>query len=392
MVGLFFSGLLPGLLLVCSFFVSTVAAAPGVIEGRILNGTLPEQNAAVKEVTLYRIKENQSPEKVNSQEPQEGRYRFQELETSPQYRYRLTATYQGIPYFSDEILFGQGQAQVTLRTSDLKVYEVTENPQTIRVSRDHLILEIRDREIVATEFLLLENSSNRTVWKKNLLRFSLPEGYRDFRGPGEPIRNAGSQGGEGFWLGKPVLPGNNQVLFTYRLDFLSTQQDLTKPVDYSTDQLDLMVADKGLEIQSPNLSFQGKVDMNGQAFLRWAASNLKPGASIRLSLSKSAMTRYLYPGGVVAIVLLLAGAGFAYALVKARNTKRASLSSPAQPLEGRKNQVDALRREKKMLIAAITELDNRYEAGEMNEEDYRKARAPKFQSAVEITRKLKDQT
>ncbi|MFQ5904101.1 MAG: hypothetical protein ACE5JO_10460 [Candidatus Binatia bacterium] len=389
MRSLFFSGFLPGLLLLSfSFFASFVAAAPGVIEGRIINGTVPEQEAAVKEVALYRIKEDQSPDTVGSQKPKKGRYRFEDLEVSPQYRYRLSVNYQEIPYFSDEIVFGHGQARENIRTSDLTVYEVTKDIRQIHVTRDHLILDIVDQDIVATEFLLLENSGNRTVWNEKLIRFSLPEGYRDFRGPGKPII---SNGIEGFWLGEPVLPGANQILFSYRLNFSGAAQELRKPIDYPTDQLDLLIADKGLDVQSLDLSFEGSVDMKGRGFMRWIAADLRPGTIVSLSLSTSALTRYFYQGGAVAIILLLVGTGFAFPLAKARKAKKSRLPSTSHPSTTGKDTAADLRQERKKLIIAIAELDDRHDAGELQGEDHRRARTPKLRKVVELTRQLKDQ-
>ncbi|MBI1987879.1 MAG: hypothetical protein HYS70_05990 [Nitrospinae bacterium] len=393
--------------------------AQGIIEGKVINGTFPDRPVSVPEVALYRQQGNQPPEKLSSQPTPEGHYRFEGVPPDPQVRYHLATTYQGILQYGEEITFeaghppalgspqtapgSRGGSPITpavpekaespgkpLKTSDLKVYEVTADAGQLSVSRAHIILDVMGQELTVTEFMILENPGNRAVWGKKLLRFSLPAGAQGFQGPGE-LTNEAAGGAGGFWLLEPIPPGQKQLLYGYSLPYSGKGQDFQRRIDLPTTQLDVLVADKGLEVSSPSLSFQGPVDMgNNQKFLRWSATGLRPATLIGLQFQAAGSTGRVFKGGAIAVVLLLVVGGFAYPFVRGRRAGRPGSSPPSAQTSGAaKEGMAPLKRERRRLLETIADLDDRYEAGEITEAEHRRSREPKFQQLVEITTRLR---
>jgi LPXTG-motif cell wall-anchored protein len=174
---------------------------------------------------------------------------------------------------------------------------------------------------------------------------------------------------DGFVLSGPVVPGRHQVAFSYSLPFGSDRLDLVQRVDYPTLSFNLYVPDVGIQIDSPQLRPLGRTDLGGQAFLVFGAQNV-PGQSalnVRLVGLPSTGGLQSLTWSLVGLALVLLGGGLLLAY-----RQRQTRAAPAVAAANDPSDVDVQRLE---LLVALARLDERYEQGELSEEEYERARS-----------------
>jgi len=379
------SGIIIGVLLAAAAGAEEVR---GIIQGRIINGTEPHKVVTGQEVILYRAQGEKALPQITTKTDTQGNYLFKGLATDSDYKYQVSTIYLKAPYFTDLITFGSGKDK--LQTIDLPVYELTDKPDQIRLQREHLVLDTTGNELLVTDIAIMENMGSKTFWGKDKtagLRFSLPNGFSDFRGVGEIIKDPNNPDQSVYIYTDPVPPGTREVFFAYKLDFSGLRCSIAKGFFYHTPQLDLFLPDQGFQLNSTGLTFQGYQDMGQKRFLVWLGKDFKSGASLNIEITGSQPTSYrIYKGIGYGFVILLIIMGFGYPLVVSRFFGGATAihDSPKD-----KEAIKGLRKEKRRLLELTAELDDRFDASQIPEEEYRGLRKKNMQALVKVAQVLK---
>ncbi len=365
---------------------AVLAQGEGAIEAQVLNGTQGGGPVEGLSVTLRAFQG--MVEELDAQTTvadAEGRVRFDNLDTSPDVIYLLSTTYAGIEYNSQPLSFGE--AGETTLSALLLVYETTQDPAAaaIQVERMHLFVEFQDGAMSVGELHIMVNTGDRTfigvedseLGQRVTLRFVLPEGAQDLR------FQMGDEGdrylltANGFVDTEAVRPGaGQQVLYAYTLSYgQADAYQLVRPLPYRTANLNVLIPRVGVDVTSEQVELSEIRTLEGQAYLNLNGQDLAAGEelTVRLaglqSLARQSATTEAAQGwldprwvalGLAAIALL---GGIVYpALRRARQV--APAKEPATSVAARRAR----------LLQAIADLDDAFEAGQIDEADYRQQR------------------
>jgi len=353
----------------------------GVIKGRVMNETnedVPEE----MELTLTSYLGDRAMEERKSKTDDKVQFEFVSLPWDRSYT--LSLNYKGAEYTTDKIVF---YPEEDTRTLDLPIYEPTESNQHISVNADHMIIQVSDGQISIAEIVVFHNGSKQIYigsetenGVRETLRFDLPKGveniqFMDGLAPESVIRTE-----EGFVDTTSFGPGIRRVIYAYQLPFKSGKNKVEKRIIYPTGGFVLLVSDSGVDIKVDGLGGNEKVGINNERFIRWTGSDLQPGSEIKIELGQSVLSEDFLKWVAFGVVLLLVGIGVLYSFRVKRN--------PALPKDATLNE-EVLSREREKLILEIAELDDKYEAGEIAEGEYRDIRSGKKKKLVSITERIK---
>lgn len=338
----------------------------GVIFGSVTNGTA---GAAVPEglsVTLYGFENLSQSVTLTASVDALGVFRFEAVPYTPERRFVASATHAGVIYGSDVVVFETGAAALE---APLTIYETTSSPAAVRVERMHLFFDFSGDLATVGELYIFSNDGDRTFWKPSgTLEFSLPAGAQSLNVQGAQAGVDYFQTGQGLVATSPVRPGSGtaQILYSFSLPY-GRQMDFEHSVYYPVSVANVLVPEVGVRVRGPALQDQGVQHIQGAPYHSYLAANLSPGDTLSFRLSGRPATAAAAAGGLATdptslaigagvLGLTIAGVGYWWLL-------RSRGRSPALPAD------------RESLLQAIADLDDAFEAGEMDERAYRRKRA-----------------
>ena len=361
---------------------SVLAQGTGYLEGQVVNQTEDGDIPAGIPVTLVTFKGMSMEATTEVKTDMEGRFRFDDLDTSEDNIYQVAAENGGVNYLTDFMVFEDG----TIPPVTLTVYEPTGEGTNIHVERLHLIIDVHPRHLQVGQFYVFSNPGNRTYIgdaeeDDGVLRLSLPEGASNLEFQDGQLGERYLSTADGFVDTSPVLPGvgMHQVLFSYNLDYDSPQFTFSVTDHYSVTGVNVLVSDPAVEVSSPILQAEGSRNMQGQDWVSLAGEKLPPGQEIRLSFDNLPMEEREMPAPpgapstgsadtlkfvVLGLVLFGLGVLVGYNLPRKQGAQE---SPPAEPSSESLEEDD--------LIVALADLDDTFERGELPKAEYRKRRA-----------------
>jgi len=369
--------------------LSLSARADGaVVQGQVINGTAgtaPALNGL--QVRLYLFSGNTLKETRQALTDAQGAFRFEGVPTGSGWAAIVSVEYAGVEYEGKPLDLTNG----TDLGSDVTIYETTTDDQALKVERSHLIVEMGVRQLEVTELVVLNNTGDRTYIgseevvpnRRATARVPLPAGASDVSFASEDLAAAMVRTGQGFVDTRPIIPGQQQYVLSYALPCEGSTYNLTKPIAYATAALDVLVDTPGAEVSAPNLERLGVRQAEGRSYQHLSGQSLPRGTDLTIRFTglgqpSSAQAGRQGSGDVASasespwwmgLAPLLAALALAPMVVL-------RLRQPAPepwPLPQRRT-ATALQAERDRLLAAITDLDEQYEAGQLEEGAYRKQR------------------
>ncbi len=389
-----------GLLLILVMGIVAQAQGAGTLEGRVVNGTSggPEVGAGVT-VFLHVLVGEAEVDVLETVTDSDGSFAFEGLDTKPELEYWPEAIYLGVAYGPDEP-FHFGEGETTLEVT-LTVFETTDDDSGIRLNNVHIIAESFEQVLRISEIHFVGNSLDQTyvgaeeAGRPATVLFPLPPNA------------VGVASGEGSEEGRfievdgglqdtdPVPPGIDRslVFFSYHMMVSGEAVPLERTFAYPVDNLSLLVAQPGLEFRSDQLISMGQENFQGQQYEFYSVQGLDAGTPLQIELlpvagasggtgmpaapvesgmtSTSAATRgnqslLLWLGlGLTALVVVGAVVyPFATKGTGGSGSPAASLSSSP---------------ESRQLVAELADLEDAFEAGEVEEEAYERRRTVLFE-------------
>lgn len=338
-------------------FVARVhAQAATRVSGQISNGTANASAATVSNlpIALFQITAAGMLTRT-AQTDATGRFVFDKVDADAQ-AFFLRADYAGIRYFGDPV-----SAAIAATTPlTLTVYEQQALPANFEIDRAHFIFDAAPRQLNGVALLQVTNSTDRVF----LLPLPLPDksGNVSFDDPLDEARAVRSADGS---LSFPILPTTTEVFYGMTLRTQPPDHTLVLPLRVGIGRLNVLVSQVGdVRAASPQLA-RGEpfTTQSGAAYLQLAGSNLRAGTAVNVALSNlpgadtAGNTRnvILAVGGVGALALL-----FFPFLRKRRAEEAADVAATGERLAR---------------LQAIAALDDEFEAGELDQDEYRAERA-----------------
>jgi hypothetical protein len=322
-----------------------------------------------------------------------GQFRFEGVENKGGRAFGVTATVGRTTYFSDLLPPDPGATELALA---LKIYDTTSDVSQVGVAQMYVLGEfLSEQELQIINAYSLSNKGDRAVedsekapdGRPATLRFTLPKGATDVQIRGESAEHF-ILTDDGFLTTWGIPPGDNvsQVMVRYTLPYTG-QLLLESQVQYSVQVVNVLLADQGVALASPQLQEQGtRQRQDGMMMRVYTGEALAAGQSLAFDLNgipKVAPTgagnaprdpggaatappapapdyRQRVALGLVALGLTLLGACAIWWARAARPTKEDDLAGVAAA--------------HKALVQALADLDEAHEAREIADADYTRQR------------------
>ncbi|HOR00626.1 MAG TPA: hypothetical protein PLJ35_17580, partial [Anaerolineae bacterium] len=316
----------------------------------------------------------------------QGAFRFEGVQTGSNWIALATVEYAAVEYQGHPLDLSVG----TDFNSDITVYETTTDDAALKVERSHLIVEMGIGQLEVTELIILNNTGDRTYAgneevvpnRTATARLALPAGATDVSFSSEEVAGAMVRTGQGFVDTRPVIPGQQQYVLSYALPCEASRYNLVKPIIYPTAAIDVLVDAPGSQVNASGLERLGTRQAEGRAYQHLGGSAIAAGADITISFGglgqPSAAQAARASSTVVAaghapwwlnLVPLLAAVALVPMLAVYLRRPRAG----PWPLPQRQT-TSAVAMQREQLLVALAELDERYEASQLEEGAYRKQR------------------
>lgn len=368
-------------------------AGPAELEGRLTNKTPGGRGVGNVEVTLTFSKTGQE-EKQRTRTDGRGTFRFADL--APGTRYELSLTFQGAEY-TLAVGFKPGEEKQSI---EVPVYDATDDPSALRVKEHHLMLEGGEGSLLVKEFLLVENVGNKAFvgarpvdgGRRATLQFTLQRGAAELQYLSGLMECCVVPTASGFVDTMDVKPGVREIGFTYTLKPDSDRYAYARLLDYPSQGVNAFVS--GAEsATSSSLETREAVQLEGRRYLHLSGKDLPRGALVKLELgglpNQSASLRYLILGATV----LLVGAALAYPVVRRSGPRPAERATRREATEALSDEGvtsrETMGARYDELVEAIARLDDAFEAGRINREEYDRLRAERKQALLQTAEKLR---
>lgn len=353
---------------------AVLAASPPAISGTVINGTSGEPVAG-QDMTLTVFTNSTPTDTKQTVTDSAGNYAFSGLSVNSTVAYSVSTTYKSVQYGSDIL---QLTADNATQTADIKVYETTTTDPGITLTGGHvIILPASATTLNVLEAWAFTNPGDRTYIGSGsngaTSHFTLPAGATGFvSGNGITADNATRIVTDTM----PKIPGTNTIYFTYNLPYQGGQALINIPVDYDIPDLSVLVPDNGVSAQSTTLS-QSTQSFQGVNYLVFSGVNLKAGQNVDLSLtinpsdvmspsSSSTQSSRLWLWVLLAVVVL---GIVVWQVIPRLRAGGVAVESGEEALPEGEDIEEAV------LLERLARLDDRFEAGEIAEDDYRQRRA-----------------
>lgn len=377
-------------LLVVALTVSLGAPYPaaaqdnGVIEGRLVNGTAGGEAPADVPVTVHIVQNRAKIGERVLRTDGAGRFRAEGLSTATDTFYFPIAQYRGVSYFPAQPVMLTGATPVPV---EIQVYEATPTPDQLAYDKANmLLLNVSPTALTVMEMGAVVNAGDRTfaadaqvTGSARTLRFSLPTGATDVTAQAGLPDDTLEQTLDGFATTDPVRPGRREIAYSYQLPYESSSLDLSRSFPIPVGTFTLYVPGDSVDVIGPGLVLQGTAELGGQRFRQYAVQNVAPGAEVRFRLSGLPAPLFARPRD---LGLAVAGAGtlalvvFLTLAVRRRRATQATESGQATLASRLPTQAQPSL-ERLGLIREVAELDERFEAGGLDEAAYRAEREAK---------------
>jgi hypothetical protein len=348
------------------------------ITGSFVNGTPGGKAPGNLPVTLYALSPDGSSlmftRTVTSDA--QGQFVFDKLDATPPILYGLQAEYLRAIYTSEALSFAQGGLTLTV---PITVYETTADAGSISIERMHMFFDFASPGSTTIGVLyILSNTGDRAYIGSDGLaaRFQLPAGATGLSFMDGELGGRFKSLGNGFADTEAVAPGTGttQILVSYDLPYDAKKLDLQVPVAYPVKSINVLVPEGGARLTSPQLTESGVRPTQGGNMVNFVGGNLAAGASLVLQLSgapsvsapgtAAPASQTASPILIVAAALLLVAVAIV-AFVWLKQRQQAEEVEEVQDVEAEQDE----------LLDAIAQLDDDFEAGRIQEKEYRQQRA-----------------
>ncbi|MBI2965920.1 MAG: hypothetical protein HYY34_06940 [Chloroflexi bacterium] len=366
----------------------------GIVVNGTAGGTVPEGFEVVLVTTdLDGNPMGQQTTRVDSR----GVFEFTNVLSGDDVLNRVVTDYQGV------ISTIRLEEEVAPANLQIQIFETTRSLDSINVLTEVIVVrpDGPSRLMGFLELITLRNDGDRTfvadltdpnVTGLSMVRFGLPENYEGFTGVSiDPPLPAGSivEVGPGFALTNPVPPGEFRLLFDYFVRYEGNAFEFGRNLPFGAKEVRVLMPKGVAEVTGNGIASIEDVTLGnsvysvtgGGAYGRGDRIDLKfiqlPEPSVWQSIKNRlrAANTYVKVGVPVAAGVVMAGLlGYVFLMRRRREPAAASPISTDGVEEPRASSAGD-NPEREALVREIASLDQRFEAGEIEESAYRAQRA-----------------
>lgn len=373
---------------------SVAAADNGEIKGKVENGTDGSIVAGAQVILWKGDMGSDDWEDIGSTDTDDnGEFTFAGLPISvgqAPYLYHATTEYDSVEYGSDLTYLSDAHSEDAL---DITVYETTESSEHLNLNSFEIYIRMLAGEagsdtavILVEEIYYFENQGSTTCigpeidGLRQTIEFPLSEGYgaSDISAYVDGVSTSDvTSTAEGFAYMIPVEPGMIQPAFSYVVESTSGSYVFTRTLPYDAQWGIVLVQQefqgRSIDAQSSQLGQGDLIEEDGTVYLSLFAVELDADTDIEVTISGlqesgAGLADTLRKVGLAALMVAFVGFVVGYPLVKRRSKSASKLRSVstqgAIPIRER-------------LLHELAELDDRFQAGEISQDEYQKLRSKK---------------
>ena len=268
--------------------LATPVAAQRVLNGRVVKDGRGAPGVAVQ---LHRVTRDSRGQIDSAVSGADGRFRvaLPPVDSAAGFTvFFATAVADGVRYFGPAVHPEDPSAGY-----DITVYDTTSSAamaDSVRVvRRDVFLIPGMDGTMEVGEIVRLRNTARRTLVpdQKPVVSLQLPPGSESFEaGEGDradSVRTGGGgmvRMGDRAWLTQPLIPGERELIFRYRLP--AKVKRLPVALGRATDTLNVYVRRPGPDVKARGLGDGVAFEAEGVQFTRYAATGLRADARAAL--------------------------------------------------------------------------------------------------------------
>ena len=393
-------------------WASPYRPANGVIVGYVTQGTQGAADPAGQVVSLEAYVDFEPVATFTATVGMDGAFEFTDLAVDEGIVYLASTPYGGIRYSSPVVTLSAAQPATE---TDIVVYEGTDDASGLAIERMHWIVDSQPGGLVVGQIYSFGNQGDRTylgapvegIDQPATIAMYVPEGVEAIEFENGTLGDRFRQVGNWVYDTTPVVPGEDtrQVIMRYVLPYAGRDLDLAQEFRYPVQTMNLLIADlPSLEVESPALEFASTETLQGRPYQLWRMQSAGP-ESLQVSLSG-----LLEAGDVDPRAFDTAGASAAGASASAAGVPLLEpwmvwllasllvvtfggvlLGSHRQGLVSASEQSRELRQQRDVLIQRIAHLDDLHAMGELNDELWRKERAPLKAQLLDLSARMDEQ-
>lgn len=374
-----------GLSLAPAALAQTPVAATITVEGRLVNATPGGAVAAGVPLMLHSYDGQQMVGVIEGTSEGNGTFRFEGIEVPKGRRFEVMATVGRTAYLSDNTAPAPGQTKLVLPVT---IYETTTDPSALHIAQMHTIVEfLSPTQLQVFEVYVIANDGDRAVegavtlddGRAASLRFGLPAGATGLSFGQAEASDRFIRTADGFadsW-GVPPGPEAAQVAVSYLVPYRDGLR-LERSLSYPTDGVSVVLPQGDVRLVSEALAPQGSLQMqDGRQVDIFTAADFQAGQTLAFELrgqptadvpgalaaspARPAPGLTLVPVGLIALGLALIGGAIWW---WRRPLAPSPVAAATTGLEGPET----------ILIRAIAQLDEAYQAGILPEDNYLRQR------------------
>lgn len=417
--------LLRALPLLALLFTLALGPAPALAADGTITGQIVGKNGAVNlagtpiTLTIATASGGQPNERTVAADA-DGRFRFDGVPISTGAFYLLKIVYDGGNYFR-EVEFAASVTAVD--SGPIEVYPAVRGEGAFYVPRMNTLMTATDQtgaQLVETGGYL--NDTDRAYIGRAgaadavTVRFGLPVGAFNLEPAQGLNRDTLVQVDEppllGFATVEAIPPGDHQFAFIYQLQSQNGAIGIDRVFPYRTDLYTLYLP-TGVRLESGGSSVPIRDSgvqqlQNGQQFRVFTATNIPAGGRLTARLTNLPQPQSTRNPLLIPMMIFMFLIAAALIVVYGRQRRRSPVAAAAQrqvrtvpggiatprPAPARERVAaspDELAARKEQLLLALVELDERYEAGDLPEEDYRRQRKARKNELVAALRAIERQ-
>jgi hypothetical protein len=348
-----------------------------VIRGQVANGTPGAGLSGSLDVTLHGFDSDKEVVTETATTASDGSFVFENLELVTGRIFGLTTIYQGVTYYSQGTHLTAEQSDVNLPVT---VYEISSDPSQITIDRLHIVFDFPSPGLMrVVELWVMSNNGDHTFAAADgsgLLAVTLPAGASNLGFDTGTLGTDYAATEGGFIDKEPVRPGSgsSQLIFGFDMPY-DRKLTFEQPIAYPVSAVVALMPDNGPNVGGNGVQDLGLAQISGTSLHNYSLGPLAAGSTLTLSIagqgspvggSTSALspTNLAIGLGVLGIALVATGLWW----YRPGGLKGAGQSRPSPAGAASQEEVA------QDLVRAIADLDDAFEAGQIDEALYRKRR------------------
>ena len=351
------------------------------IKGVVVNGTEGGVVPTDFTVELFSVDEaaNQIIEQVSTTVGADGTFSFGNLISSPGITFRVVADAGD---YTPSVDLSGVENWTNVR---LTIYDETTSLDDISVTSYVMMIPTIDARSRQAGILTVINISNRgdRVWIPDLedpgltgldlLRFNLPDGFSDLSVESELPSGNILEINTGFAMTNPVPPGDAAILMSYIISYEGDGFEFTLKLPYGADQVRLLLPDGGGTIAGKGFGSIESVVVTDSVFISVEGDDYPAGDEIAIVFSGmpqptplQTLSDFFQGRTYVIVIIWVVGVALLGILGYAMYSSRKNA--------GRSSERDDEFSSRADIVAEIASLDEEFEGGEVDEDQYRDRR------------------